>query len=96
VLALAADPHDGDAVYVAEAAGNVKRIKLQVGQLFVEPVRRPSARLGQRLITLLTSFHTDRRSDIDVLWAPRPADFRRRERRVGSIGIPHHLRRLLG
>jgi hypothetical protein len=41
VLALAADPHDEDAVYIAEAAGNVKRIKLEVGQLSMEPVRRP-------------------------------------------------------
>jgi len=32
ILAVAADPHDHASVYVAEAAGTVKRINPEVGQ----------------------------------------------------------------
>ena len=35
ILAVAADPQDENHIYVAEAAGNVKRINLEVGQTFV-------------------------------------------------------------
>lgn len=33
VLALHADPGDGDAVFVAEAAGSVKKVVLDVGEI---------------------------------------------------------------
>lgn len=32
ILAIYPDPQDGDHIYVAEAAGNVKRINVKVGQ----------------------------------------------------------------
>lgn len=33
ILAVVSDPQNEDAVYVAEAAGNVKRVNLKVGQI---------------------------------------------------------------
>lgn len=35
ILAVAADPQDEGQIYVAEAAGNVKRLNLEVGQLHI-------------------------------------------------------------
>jgi hypothetical protein len=32
ILAVVADPQDEDQVYIAEAAGSVKRVNLEVGQ----------------------------------------------------------------
>jgi hypothetical protein len=36
ILAVVADPQDGNQIYIAEAAGNVKRINLEVGQTSVQ------------------------------------------------------------
>jgi hypothetical protein len=41
LLALVADPQHQDAIYVAEAAGNVKRVNLEVGQLSVRCLHGP-------------------------------------------------------
>lgn len=44
LLALVADPQHQDAIYVAEAAGTVKRVNLEVGQLSVRCFHGPPAR----------------------------------------------------
>jgi hypothetical protein len=52
ILAIAPDPHDEDQIYVAEAAGNVKRINIEVGQtLSFQPcyLRNSSETLDQSL-----------------------------------------------
>lgn len=60
ILAAAADPHDSAQVYVAEAAGNVKRINLEVGQTLsfsVQDSARPFFRPPRQLLTVAAVDH---------------------------------------
>lgn len=49
ILAVASDPEDPGQIYIAEAAGTVKRIKLEVGQTFAPP----SSLSGQAFIRVV-------------------------------------------
>jgi hypothetical protein len=42
ILAVAEDPEDAGQIYIAEAAGTVKRIKLEVGQTSAPPSSSPT------------------------------------------------------